>query len=381
MVFWGIVRAEAGPPLRLYGGLTAGGLAMSETFDLVRSPRLSIVIPTPADTGAMEETLVSVLEHRPDDCEIVVALGCDYADPWNIREEVRFVQAPAGSSLVACVNLGVAASEGEVVHVLAAGWRATEGWTDLPLERFEDDDVGAVVPLGVAADDRDRVVSAGVRCAVGGRRIDVAADTRWKRARAAECPPAGAPVPQGPVLQTGFWRSGVLALAGRGFTTACGDGAADADMAITLSRSGRSVVVEPHSVVIAPAAAKGKVRTRSFAAGVHAERLFWRSVAGSSFLPALVMHLVEIVRHAVARAPLGTVPMLVGRVVAILQFGGYVPRYLQLRSVIRQAAAEQRRERADGHEQQTIRIDGPQVGLGRPRQRLERESVPLRKSA
>ena len=75
---------------------------MSETFDLVRSPRLSIVIPTPGDTAAMEETLVSVLEHRPDDCEIVVALGCDYADPWNIREEVRFVQAPAGSSLVAC---------------------------------------------------------------------------------------------------------------------------------------------------------------------------------------------------------------------------------------------------------------------------------------
>ncbi|MFM8708725.1 MAG: hypothetical protein ACKOHK_11775, partial [Planctomycetia bacterium] len=62
---------------------------MSETFDLVRSPRLSIVIPTPADTAAMEETLVSVLEHRPDDCEIVVALGCDYADPWNIREDVH----------------------------------------------------------------------------------------------------------------------------------------------------------------------------------------------------------------------------------------------------------------------------------------------------
>ena len=149
---------------------------MTDTFDLVRSPRLSIVIPTPADTAAMEETLVSVLEHRPDDCEIVVALGCEYADPWNIREEVRFVQAPAGSSVVGCVNLGVAASAGEVVHILAAGWRATEGWTDLPMERFEDDDVGAVVPLGVAADDRERVVSAGVRCAVGG-----AADRRGRR--------------------------------------------------------------------------------------------------------------------------------------------------------------------------------------------------------
>ena len=373
------MRAAAEPPLRGWSGLTAGGLAMSDTFDLVRSPRLSIVIPTPADTTAMEETLVSVLEHRPDDCEIVVSLGCDYADPWNIREEVRFVQAPAGSSLVGCVNLGVAASEGDVVHVLAAGWRATEGWTDRPMERFEDDDVGAVVPLGVADDDRDHVVSAGVRCAVGGRRIDVAADTRWRKAKAAECPPAGATVPQGPVLEAGFWRADVLELAGRGFTTVCGDATADADMAITLSRSGLRVVVETYSQVIAPVTT-GKVRTRSFVAGLHAERLFWRSVAGASFLSALVMHAAEIVRHAVARAPLGTLPMLVGRMVAVLQFGSYVSRYLQLRNVIRQATKSGRvQHRVE--ERQTIRIDAPHAGVGRPRQRGTRESAPLRKSA
>ena len=353
---------------------------MSDTFDLVRSPRLSIVIPTPADTAAMEETLVSVLEHRPDDCEIVVALGCEYADPWNIREEVRFVQAPAGSSLVGCVNLGVAASAGDVVHILAAGWRATEGWTDLPLERFEDDDVGAVVPLGIAADDREHVVSAGVRCAVGGRRIDVASDGRWRRVKVAACPPAGAPVPQGPVLETGFWRSDVLELAGRGFTTVCGDKAADADMAITLSRSGCRVVVEPHSLVIAPAATAGRARTRSFAAGLHAERLFWRSVAGSSILPALVMHVVEIVRHALARAPLGTLPMLVGRLVAVLQFGSYVSRYLQLRHVIARAAG-QSGVGVEAEEQPSIRIDGRHEGFGRPRQRGSRAPVPLRKSA
>jgi hypothetical protein len=352
---------------------------MSDTFDLVRSPRLSIVIPTPADTAAMEETLVSVLEHRPDDCEIVVSLGCEYADPWNIREEVRFVQAPSGSTLVGCVNLGVAASEGEVVHVLAAGWRATEGWTDRPMERLEADDVGAVVPLGVAGDDRDHVVSAGVRCAVGGRRIDVAADTRWRKAKAAECPPAGAKVPQGPVLEAGFWRSDVLNLAGRGFTTVCGDATADADMAITLSRSGLRVVLEPYSQVIAPATS-GRVRSRSFAAGLHAERLFWRSVAGSSFLPALVMHVVEVVRHAVARAPLGTLPMLVGRMVAVLQFGSYVSRYLQLRQVIRQAADSGRVQQSI-EDRQTIRIDDSHTGVGRPRHRGTREAAPLRKSA
>jgi hypothetical protein len=347
---------------------------MSETFDLVRAPRLSIVIPTPTDTAALEETLVSVLENRPDDCEIVVALGCEYADPWNIREEVRFVQAPRGSSLVGCTNLGVAASTGEVVHILAAGWRATEGWTDGPLARFEDDQVGAVVPLGVAAEDRDRVVSAGVRCAVGGRRIDVAADTaRRRKAKAADAQEATY-APQGPVLEAGFWRADIFEMTGRGFTTACGDRTADADMAVTLSRSGRSVVVDRHSQVIAPAADAATSRSGSaFAEGLHAERLFWRSLAGSSVIAAVVMHCVEIVRHTVARAPLGVLPMLAGRAVGILQLGFYVPRYMQLRRVMRQAASPARSE-----EQSTIRIDGPHAGLSRPHRR---EAAPLRKSA
>ena len=139
------------------------------------------------------------------------------------------------------------------------------------------------------------------------------------------------------------------------------------------------MVVEPYSQVIAPAAT-GKVRMRAFTAGLHAERLFWRSVAGSSFTSALVMHAVEIVRHAVARAPLGTLPMLVGRMVAVLQFGSYVSRYLQLRTVINQAAGSGLVQHGT-EERQTIRIHAPHAGVARPRQRAERESAPLRKSA
>ena len=340
---------------------------MTDDFDLVRPPRLSIVIPTTHDTTAMEETLVSVLENRPADCEIVVALACDYADPWNIREEVRFVQAPAGSGLVSCANLGVAASEGEIVHLLAAGWRATDGWAAAAVARFDDDAVAAVVPLGVAADDRDRVVSAGVRTAVGGRRIDVAGAGR----RTAAGRPATAPM--GPVLEAGFWRADTFEMAGRGFTTACGEALADADMAVTLARSGRTVAVEPRCVVVAPP--KSTRRLRPFAAGLHAERLFWRSLAGQPVVSATVCHLYEVVRHAVARAPLGTVPMLVGRIVAILQFGSYLSRYTQLRRLIAAAGRSREEEPTAGR---TIRIDGPHAAAGRPRQR---EPVPLRKSA
>ena len=57
-------------------------------------PRLSIVIPMTTGAGDLEDTLVSVLENRPDESEIVVVLARPYADPWNLRDEVRFVQAP-----------------------------------------------------------------------------------------------------------------------------------------------------------------------------------------------------------------------------------------------------------------------------------------------
>lgn len=320
-------------------------------------PKLSIVIAAPTDVTALEETLVSVLEKRPEESEVIVALGCDYPDPWNIREEVTFVQAPPGSSLVACVNVGVAASRAEVTHVLAAGWRATEGWTAGPLARFADEATAAVVPLTVAADDHARVVAAGIRCGRGGRRVEV-------------LPGRGAMRPHGPLLEAGFWRTEFLRHAGPGFATACGDNCADADMAVALARSGRGVVLDESSRVVAGPARR---RSAAFLCGLHAERLFWRSLAGV-FLPwALVAHVIEVARHAAARAPLGTLPALAGRLVALMQFGAYLPRYRQLRRLMRtddDTATDDAR---------TIRIDGPHGALSRPRRRDE--AVPLRRSA
>ncbi|MEI6538980.1 MAG: hypothetical protein WCO86_05550, partial [Planctomycetota bacterium] len=144
--------------------------------------------------------------------------------------------------------------------------------------------------------------------------------------------------PLGPVLEAGFWRSDVFTLEGTGLATACGDECADADTAITLARSGGRTVLEPHSRVVAAE----RRRPGGFRAGLTAERLFWRSLAGQSFIAAIVMHMLEVVRHAVARAPLGTLPMLLGRLVGFVQFGGYLPRFVQLRRLMARAAAARR---------------------------------------
>lgn len=160
-----------------------------------------------------------------------------------------------------------------------------------------------------------------------------------------------------------------------GFCLACGDEYADADMAVSLQAAGGQVVLEPASRVVAAAARQRP--QRAFAAGLYGERLFWRSLAAEPVLPSLVLHLLEILRHAVARAPFGTLPMLAGRLVAVLQFGWYVPRFGELRQLMRnRPAVSEGPANGDGR----LRFEAGHAagGLSRPRQQRR---VPLKRSA
>ena len=297
--------------------------------------RLSIVVPVTGDTAALEETLVSVLENRPAESEVLVGLGCEYADPWNIAEEVTFVPSPRGYGVVGCVNAALDRAGGDVIHVLAAGYRATPGWTDGPVARIAAGDAAAVVPLAVAADDPLRVVAAGLRVSRGGRRISVV--PRRSQAHADRYRPAPSRDPLGPSLVAGFWSAAALEHAGPRFAATCAS-VADADLAVALSRGGARTVVATDSRVIPPSLPAAAVP--AFIEGLHAERLFWRSRAGQGLAWSLAAHGVEVVRHAIATAPLGTVPMLVGRLVAALAVGSYLPRSRQLRSLMESAAAD-----------------------------------------
>lgn len=315
-----------------------------------------------AVTSAFEETLVSVLENRPEGCEIIVVLGCEYSDPWNIREEVSFLVAPRGSSTTACINLGISSTRASIVHVIRPGWRATAGWIEAAVRRFDSEDVGTVVPLSVCDDDVSRVLSCGIRVAPGGRRIEC--KPRSNRRQPTEI---AAICVEGPSLAAGFWRTELFDLDGPGFPTACGDGLADADMAVTAAAAGWTCAVEPTCLVIAPKHLPK--RSGSFLAGLHAERLFWRSRGGRSLLMPLAAHVLEIARHAIAVAPWGTAAALFGRLIAIAQFGSFGPRFRRLRD-IRAAVSKTGRGSEDSSidtaRQAIFRIDGPHGSSGKP---------------
>ena len=73
-------------------------------------PRLSIVLPVLGPPVQMEDALVSVLENRPSDCEILVVHNEPYDDPYDLKNEVCFIEAPRDSRWVDAINLGLAVS-------------------------------------------------------------------------------------------------------------------------------------------------------------------------------------------------------------------------------------------------------------------------------
>ena len=66
--------------------------------------RLAIVISAAGNVESLEATLLSVLENKPADCQIIVALNEAYSDPYDLKDEVRFVTSRAGAGPIECLN-------------------------------------------------------------------------------------------------------------------------------------------------------------------------------------------------------------------------------------------------------------------------------------
>jgi hypothetical protein len=294
----------------------------------------------------LETTLVSVLANRPQDCEILVALSTPYDDPYGLKDEVVFVNAPPRASYTECANLGMRASQGAVVHLLSAGLEVAEGWADVALQRFRDANVAAVTPV-VRSSVSGQVVAAGLNYARGGLRI-VARDSGTE---------IGSKAPLGPLAEAAFYRRTALDAVG-GLPAALGDQWADADLALALQFVGFRVEIEPQSIIFQPprstTMARSK-RARGFRYGWGAEQVFWRNRTKTSRWSAVAVHAwdaaVALVRDPWPTAMLG---QLAGRLVALGSLGGCHKRRKQLQE-IQQAIAAQAVTRTTISERHSLR--------------------------
>ena len=277
-------------------------------------PRLSIIIPVPSDPKDLEETLLSVLENRPEDCQIVVAIGGDYDDPYGLAGEVDFVRMGREDGLIGCINAGICASRAPIVHPLLCGVEVGPGWVDAVLPCFDDPAVAAVAPLVLDRQDPPCVVAAGVAY----RRAGVV------RSVGRGLPPeevlrlgliAQEPAAFGPDIAAGFYRKAALRRFGL-FDAEAGEFLSAVDMALAMRRVGLRCVIEPRCRTYVRRAPL--VSTSRWRRGWQIERLFWRWMPREGRLGSLASHALLVMAECLQCVIRPTVALqLVGRLLGV----------------------------------------------------------------
>ena len=250
-------------------------------------PRLSILIPWLGHPQQFEGTLVSVLQSRPADCEVVLAHVPDYDDPYALGDEVRLIHAPDQTSLAGLINAALPQLSGEIIHLLGCGVEAKEHWTEPALAHFHDPEVAAVAPLLRT----ESGIQAGVALTSDGRRMLVTADTLDDVA-ALESQITG------PALEAGFYHRDVLLALG-GFDEQVGDSHVDLDLGLAIADLGLRTVLEP-SLPLSSNPSLGS-SGGGLSAGVAAERFYRRHAERCS--SGSMLRLITAMASDAARLP------------------------------------------------------------------------------
>lgn len=319
-------------------------------------PRLSILIPYLGDRDPLENTLASVLQNRPENTEIVVALSQPYEDPYQLGEEVHFARVESGASLVANLNQGFEICRAPIIHSLACGVTVAEGWADQALARFGDRRVAAVAPLALEADDHQRIWAAGLEYRPSGQCRRRGHGWRSESIEGLDGELAG------PSLAAGFYRRAALGGVAPVFDPTLGPNFADVDLALRLLEAGHTNVCEPASLVYHPRLAAHPKHGWTFAR--QAERLFWRHCSKHGGLRSLAAHLCSVAGEFAENLPRANAfAQLAGRCLASCEWGSARRQSLRLalpRFAASPAMADVRPSGFDGADR---RLDRPHLEL------------------
>lgn len=253
-------------------------------------PRLSIVIPVVNDLKLLDDTLVSVLENRPTNCEILIVHNQPYNDPYQLAGEVEFIEAPRRASLGECLQLALSAVRSPVIHVLVCGVEVSAGWADAAMRHFRSTAVGSVATMVFHRNDLRQVASAGL-----GYRADGAVK-RLGKGREVVSVAKGCDSLCGPDILAAFYRVAALRAIG-GFAPWTTDEALGIDIALAMRNQGFECVLEPNCLAKTATPILG--RNTAFRRGLETERLFWQWKAEHGRLRSLAGHAALMCREAV----------------------------------------------------------------------------------
>jgi hypothetical protein len=276
-------------------------------------PRLAIIIACPGGADACEDTLVSVLQHRPAACEILVVHAEPYSDPYQLQGEVTFLHVPGESNPTALLNCALQATTADVIHVVGCGVEATDGWTAPAMRHFQDDNVGSVVPLLISAAEPAKLLAAGVHWSWGGAGGVLGVGTA--RSLAARL----APRVLGPHLQAAFYRRDVVVALG-GWDESLPAEAAALDLAISFAELEYCVELETECTLLGSPAQVEPITAKTL------EQLYWRHRSTTAWGDLFVGHPWQWLLHA-ARHGAGE---LAGRVWGLVSSSGRAEQLARL---------------------------------------------------
>ena len=267
--------------------------------------RLSIIVPAIGEQAKIDATLISVLENRPSNCEVIVPCAESYQDPYDLSDEVRFIVSPDTAPVSVLLNRGIANSSSERVHWLTPGILATDGWTESPLRLIGEGKTNFVAPLVLDESNPNRIESAGVRFTRGGSRKTIGQNVRHPSRKSIRLRV------DGPSLQTGFGRTESLIGIG-GFRSAFGPDLADADLAARIKACGETCIVDTSCCLLGRPEAPSSY---GFRRGITTERLYWQHVKSNGMM-SLVNHSGHVAIDTLKLFPrLSAVTTLIGRLV------------------------------------------------------------------
>lgn len=262
-------------------------------------PRLSCILPVMDRVAEMEPTLISLLENRPSDCEILLVLTVPYNDPYELGSEVRFLQAPPRSDTLSAINLALGHVESPFIHLLSVGMAVTPNWADRALAQFADPQIAAVAPVIRNVTDTNTVLSGGWEYdRLGGPWQIGAAELNDSASSAGTIlslrSPSAARSIIGPLYQAAFYRTMALELLGGRLPTACGTTWSDVDLGLMLHYIGYDAVVDPSSVVLGTANVVEREPVPGYLSGRHSEQLFFRNTAHASWVDVVLRHPLQV---------------------------------------------------------------------------------------
>jgi hypothetical protein len=107
-------------------------------------PKLAAVIPYQQGPSHLEATILSILENRDSQIELIVVDAGRYSDPYGLSGvEMTILPVDPNTDWFSMAYEGIQSSIAPVVQVIAPGMTVTKEWWHGPLEAFTEAQIGA----------------------------------------------------------------------------------------------------------------------------------------------------------------------------------------------------------------------------------------------